>query len=36
MESINAAKEEVEALTGGMLDILVNNAFVPPSHTELG
>jgi 1-acylglycerone phosphate reductase len=28
-ESIEAAKKEVEALTGGKLNILVNNAFVP-------
>ena len=30
-ESIEAAKKEVEILTGGRLDILVNNASVYPS-----
>ena len=29
-ESIAAAKKEVDALTGGYLDILVNNAYTPP------
>ena len=31
-ESIAAAKIEVDALTGGYLDILVNNAYGPNSH----
>ena len=35
-ESIEAAKKEVEALTGGKLDILVNNAFVPPRSSLKG
>lgn len=28
-ESVQAAKEAVEKLTGGGLDVLVNNAYVP-------
>jgi 1-acylglycerone phosphate reductase len=31
-ESIAAAKIEVDALTGGYLDILVNNAYGPPAQ----
>ena len=31
-ESISSARREVEALTGGKLDILVNNAYVPTSR----
>jgi NAD(P)-dependent dehydrogenase (short-subunit alcohol dehydrogenase family) len=33
-ESIEAAKKEVEALTGGKLNILVNNAFVPSNFSQ--
>jgi 1-acylglycerone phosphate reductase len=29
--SIKACRDAVSTLTGGKLDILVNNAFVPPS-----
>lgn len=29
-ESIKTCHSEVAAITGGTLDILVNNAFVPP------
>jgi len=31
-ESIAAAKKEVDALAGGYLDILVNNAYAPPAR----